>query len=174
MISIDETVRILSDRLPELAWKLGPLEASLNYKLLPRGLFNYQFEITPQSCIDEINADLRAIKTQKNERCAHYLAERVHQKINVLVRLCQTRAQKKSPPPSVSFGLHAISTRQQWLQTLQDDIAGLNQQRQALTVALNQRQGLSQPNAILSLQAELGELERRLTLMRETLARAIS
>lgn len=174
MTLINETVRILSGRLPELAWKLGPLNTVLNYKLLPRGLFTYQFEMTPQSCINEIYADLKTIEAQKNERSAHYLAERVHQKINVLVRLCQMRAKKKSHLPAVSSGIHEISTRQQWLHTLQDQITGLNEQRQALIEALNKLQSLRQTSSILSLQSELGELEQRLTLMRETHARAIS
>lgn len=172
MTTINETVRLLSARLPELAWKLGALDSTLNPKLLPRGLFNYQFEMTPQSCIDEINENLQAVKNQTNERSAHYLAERIHQKINVLVRLCHLRGEKKSQAGSMPFGVQAINTRQQWLQTLQDDIASLNAQQQALQHAFLRLQGLGDSTSILSLQAELGEIERRLTLANETLMRA--
>ena len=172
MTTINEMVLLLSARLPELSWKLGALDSTLNHKLLPRGLFNYQFEMTPQTCIDEIKANLQAIKNQTNERVAYYLADRVHQKINVLVRLCQIRGKKKPQAAVMSFGVQTITTRQQWLQTLEDDIETLNLQHAALTETLLQRQGMSNLTSILSLQAELGEIERRLTLMNETLMRA--
>ncbi len=172
MTTINETVRVLSARLPELAWKLGALDSTINPKLLPRGLFNDRFEMTPQSCLDEINANLQALNNQSNERSAHYLALRVHQKINVLVRLCQIRVNKKKETGSMPFGLQSISTRQQWLQTLEDDIANLNRQQQALMRTLLTLQGKGDSTALLNLKAELGEIEQRLTLTNETLLRA--
>ena len=174
MTTIHEAVSLLSARLPELAWKLGAINSPLNPKLLPRGLFNEQFDMTPQSCLDEINANLQGLKNQKNERSAHYLAERVHKKINVLVRLCQIRTDKKSTVESSPFGLQAITTRQQWLQSLEDDIARLHAQQQALTISLSKLESRGEALAILSLKAELGEVARQLTLANEILARAIS
>ena len=172
MTSINETVKILSDRLPELVWKLSTLHGVFNPKLLPRGLFNYQLEMTPQSCIDEINANLDILRHHKDEKSACYLAERVSQKINVLVRLCQLHAKKQPSRPSLTFGVQAISTRQQWLGTLQDDISRLCAQQQALTITLGKSQAGHDSQSILSLQAEVGEVERSLTLARETLDRA--
>ena len=170
MPSIDESVRVLSARLPELEWKLSVLHSVFNPNRLPRGLFLSQFEFTPQSCIDEIKADLRVLSDHKNERSAHYLAERISKKINVLVQLCKVPVKKHSP---TTFGVQSISTRQQWLQTLEDDISRLSEQQRALTASFSRLQMGVDPQAVLSLQAELGEVERCLTLARETLTRAI-
>ena len=172
MTMINDSVRILSARLPELVWKLSTLQSVFNPTLLPRGLFKDQLEMTPQSCIDEINADLQLLKDHKNERSVRFLTERVSQKINVLVRLCQMQSDKKPSAQSMTFGVQAISTRQQWLENLQEDIDRLSTQHLALTATLNKLQAGSDLRATLSLQAEVGEVERRLTLARETLARA--
>lgn len=174
MTMIKESVQMLSARLPELVWKLGSLHSVLNPKLLPRGLFKAQLEMTPQSCIDEIHADLHVLNEHKNERSVRYLAERVSQKINVLVRLCQMQTDKEQPVGQpLACGVQGISTRQQWLCNLEDDITRLATQQVALTTTLNKLQTrLDDPLVILSIQAEVGEVERRLTLARETLARA--
>ncbi len=172
MTALDDDVHRLSARLPELAWRLSMLYSVLNPKLLPRGLFYEQFEMTPQSCIDEINADLQTLNDHDNERSVHYLAKRVSQKINVLVRLCQKQIDKKTTGVSQTFGVQTISTRQQWLITLQEEIARLSAQQLALTTALSQLHQEKNPQTILNLQAEVGEVERRLTLARETLTRA--
>ncbi len=174
MTTIKEPVQILSARLPELVWKLNTIHPVLNQKSLPPGLFIEQLEMTPQSCIDEIKEDLRRLNAHKNERIAHYLADRVNKKINVLVRLCQIRKEKRPQGQSVVFGVQAISTRQQWLSTLEGDIEKLSIQQQALTETLNKLLIRDDTNALLNLQAEIGEVERRLTLAKETLARAIS
>lgn len=174
MTSINESVQALSARLPELAWKLDALHPFINPKLLPRGLFNQQFEMTSQSCIQEIKEDLKVLNTHKNERSMHYLAQRVNQKINVLVRLCQISADKRMSKPVSVFGVQSITTRQQWLETLQQDIDKLNLQQQALSARLQQPQEKQSPQALIQMQAEIGEIERRLTLARETLTRATS
>lgn len=171
MISINESVQALSARLPELAWKLDAMYSEINPKLLPRGLFNQQFEMTPQSCIQEIKDDLRILKAHKNERSLHYLALRVNQKINVLVRLCQMRTDKKPKAPS-GFGVQSITTRQQWLETLQQDIEKLSMQQQALSARIQQLQKKHTTQDLMQIKADIGEIERRLTLARETLARA--
>lgn len=174
MVIINESLSVLSSRLPELAWKLGSHYSIFNPKLFPRGLFNYQFEMTPHSCIEEIKADLQVLSEQKNERSARYLADRVHQKINVLVQLCRIRSDKQPSEQSRTFSVQAINTRQQWLQTLQEDIARLHTQQQALTVALSNLQRRGDLQAILNMQAEIGKAERSLTLAKDVLARAMS
>ena len=171
MISITESVQALSARLPELAWKLDAMYTEINPNLLPRGLFNQQFEMTPQSCIQEIKNDLRILNAHKNERSMHYLASRVNQKINVLVRLCQMRTDKKIKP-SPGFGVQSITTRQQWLETLRQDIEKLSLQQQALSARLQQLQGKHTSQDLIQIKADIGEIERRVTLARETLARA--
>lgn len=170
----NESLGVLAARLPELIWKLEARYSVFNPKLFPRGLFNYQFEMTPRSCVDEINTDLLALSEQKNKSSARYLAERVHQKINVLVQLCLIRDDKQSSKQPPTFSVQAINTRQQWLQTLQDDIAGLQTQQQALAAALINLQRAGDSQAILNLQVELGKVERNLTLAKDMLDRAIS
>lgn len=169
---LQDVITRLSARLPELEWKLGRLETGINPTLLPRNLFRSRIALTSQSCIDEIKADLQSIKQQNNEQSAHYLAERVGQKINVLVRLCQHDPDKKKPEQQAHFGLQAIGTRQQWLQTMQRDIDALTAQHHALTLTLATLKATNNTQAILNLQVELGRAERRLTLAKETLARS--
>lgn len=170
---ICEMVESLSARLPELSWKLGLKYSVLNPKLLPRGLFKEQMEMTPQSCINEIKADLVRIGSIKNERSLSYMVDRVSQKIHVLVRLCQWAEEKNAYlPASPSFGMQVISTRQQWLAALREDIERLDAQCLALSHTLTLLKKGNDTKATLNLQSELGEVERRLTLARETLERA--
>ena len=169
---LNDVLTQLSARLPELEWKLSLPGMVINPSVLPRALFRSQFELTAQTCIDEIKADLQAIKQQSNETSAHYLAERVGKKINVLVRLCKQSTEKKTPERQATFGVQTIGTRQQWLQTMQDDIDTLSRQQQALEAALVTMQAENNTQTILSLQAELGKAGRRLTLAKETLARS--
>jgi len=169
---IHESLQELSARLPELEWKLLALNIPLSSKKLPAGLFLEQFEMTAQTCVDEVKADLRALKSQKNERSARYLAERIRQKINVLVRLCQLHSSKAPPEVKANFSIQAMSTRQQWLQTVQQDIAMLAAQERALQSTLIKLQASGDMQALLNLQSDLGEVERRLTLAQETFARA--
>jgi len=172
MISVKESLQQLSARLPELEWKLGTLHITPKPYQLPRGLFRERFELTAESCIDEIKADLKSLHQQHNELSAHYLAQRVSQKINVLVRLCQQRERKKPTlEPQTAFGIQALSTRQQWLTTLHEEIIALSKQQQALTTALIHLESSQNTQAVLSMRVELGELERRLTLARENLER---
>ena len=173
-MSIHNSVQQLSDRLPELEWKLSLLGGVLNPSLLPRGLFHSRFEWTTQSCIDEIKADLRTMKEHAHDRTAEYLALRVGQKINVLVRICQQQLDKKTPQRQVYFGVQAISTRQQWLKSLQNDIDALSNQQQALAGSVSISKSKNNVQATLSLEKELGEADRRLTLAKETLLRAAS
>lgn len=170
---INEMIHKLSSRLPELSWKLNACYSVLPLKLLPPGLFRYQFEVTPQSCIDDIRQDLHQLSQQVHERSSNYLAEQVNKKINVLVQLCALKRDTKEAEPVSSFGVKAISTRCQWLQTLEDDILRLEAQQASLTSTLNLQKMGGNPEAILRVQAELGEVERCLTLARETLKRAI-
>lgn len=162
----------LSARLPELEWKLNTLDTGINPALLPRGLFRNRLEMTAQSCVDEIKEDLRSLKQQKNDQTELYIAERVGKKINVLVRLCQQNIDKPALERQGTFGIHAISTRQQWLKTMQHDIDVLQAQHDGLAATLMTLKAENNIQAILNLQTELGEATRRLTLAKETLARS--
>jgi hypothetical protein len=170
---INEIIQKLSARLPELSWKLNACYSVLPRKLLPPGLFRYQFEVTPQSCIDDIREDLERLGQQIHERSSSHLAEQVNKKINVLVQLCALKRDPKGAEPVSSFGVKTISTRRQWLRALEDDIFRLEAQQISLATALNQLKIESKLDATLRAQAELGEVERCLTLARETLKRAM-
>ncbi len=169
---IQDIILNLSARLPELEWKLSLAGPGIAPKQLPPGLFLSRHEYTVQSCMDEIKADLQAIRQQNNIQSARYLAERVGKKINVLVRLCQQQLNKKTPESQSEFGVKAIGTRQQWLKTMQEEIDTLTIQHQALAARLADVQAKHNMQATLNLQLELGKAERRLTLAKETLERS--
>ncbi|CAM2824552.1 primosomal replication protein PriC [Legionella worsleiensis] len=173
MNHVDELLNELSSRLPELEWKISTLNSFISTSNLPRGLFKVGFELTGAECVKEIQADIQALSQQKNERSALFLAERIKQKINVLVSLCQIKSRKIKPEQQASFGVKMLSTRQQWIQSLEQDIHVLTQQQQAMARSLEHLKRSGDTAAILALHAELGEVERRLTLARETLSQAV-
>lgn len=161
----------LSSRLPELEWKMKGLGPSFPVHNLPRGLFHTPFGFTGANCIAEIKADILTLSRQKNQRSSTYLALRIQQKINVLVGLCQINKNKPQPEEKASFGLSMLSTRQQWIASLEQEVESLSLQQQALLRASEQMKQTPNTQAQLSLQKELGELEKQLTLAREALAK---
>ncbi|WP_298628110.1 primosomal replication protein PriC [uncultured Legionella sp.] len=173
MNSINELLTELNSRLPELEWKISELSSAISSHNLPRGLFRTGFELTGAGCVKEIKADMLALSQQKNERSAHFLASRIKQKINVLVALCQIDNKKSKAAEPASFGVKMLSTRQQWIQNLETDINTLTQQQQAMVKSLEHLSHSNNVDAVLALRAELGEVERRLTLAKETLNQAI-
>ena len=174
MNSIDEYTDVLSKRLPELLWTLSKRYTVIHPSLLPKGLFQCSFERTPAACIDEITNDVLLLKKNKNESCAGFLALRLQKKINVLVRLCRQQAGPASIQQSNAFSVQSISTRQQWLQSLKEEISTLSLQKEALSATFARLQGQQDPVFILNLQQEIGESERRLTVAKETLSKAIT
>lgn len=167
-----ESVLKLSARLPELLWKLDRMAVPLHANVIPQGMFRSFPDITAKSCIDEIKYDLERLQCQANERSARYLAECISRKINFLVVLCLRQKQTSSSQSINHFGIKAISTRQQWLASLQDDIMALSEQHQALTGQLRLFKEKDDLQSMLTLRAEIGEIERRLTLAREMLSQA--
>lgn len=170
---IDELLAELTSRLPELEWKVSSLNSFISSKSLPRGLFRSSSELTGLACVEEIKDDIQALGHQKNERSAHYLATRIKQKVNVLVALCQIEGRKNKAEEKVHFGITMLSTRQQWIESLEKEISTLEKQQQAMIKAFNQMKRSSDTPAVLSVQKELGEIERRLTLAKETLNQAV-
>jgi hypothetical protein len=172
---MNEYIKALSARLPELSWRLGLLNyAEFNSHKLPRGLFKKNLEMTPQSCIDEILDDLKLLETHRSQRSDQYLAKRVSEKINVLVQLCQMSKNSERVSPPFSFTVDSITTRQQWLARLTKEMAELRLQEEALMNRLAHLEKRDNPTVILNVQAELGEINRRLTVAQETLSRAMA
>ncbi|WP_425169859.1 hypothetical protein [Legionella sp.] len=164
-------------RLPELEWKISKLGLSFLSYNLPRNLFRFhrEGETTAGACITEIKEDLQTLLQQKSERSAFYLAEQIRRKVNVLVTLCQIHSRKNKKEEKVYFGVKMLSTRQQWIAQLEMDIGTLEKQQQALAKTFEQRIDNNHNSAAtLQLKAELGEIERRLTLAQETFNRAVS
>lgn len=170
----DELLNKLIARLPELEWKINGLGISFLNHSLPKGLFRTTSESTTTQFIAEIKTDIHALSKQTNKRSAFYLAERIRQKINVLVILCQIQHKKNKPDGKNYFGIKTLSTRQQWINDLEIEIGALSSQQQAMIKSLAQLQRRQDSNALLNLKSELGEVERRLTLAKETLNRALS
>lgn len=171
----NQLVTELIARLPELEWKISSIGTSFSSHSLPRGLFCVDKKVTGDSCIAEIKADIQALLQQTNERSALYLADRIRRKVNVLVALCQIHGRKNKTEEKVDFCVKMLSTRQQWICVLENDIQSLERQQQALGKTLAHMIGRNQePATILQLKAELGEIERRLTLAQETLKRTVS
>lgn len=170
---INELLAELTSRLPELEWKISGLGSLISSQSVPRGLFRSSNELTGTACVDEIKSDIQALSHQRNERSAHYLANRIKQKVNVLVALCQIESRKNKIEEKIHFGVKMLSTRQQWIGTLEKEVSILEKQQQAIAKALSQMKQSTNAAAILSVQGELGEVQRRLTLAKEALNQAI-
>ncbi|MDX1837815.1 hypothetical protein DIZ81_09090 [Legionella taurinensis] len=160
----------LNARLPELEWKLANLHA-FNPLSLPKGLFQTANAPLASAFIAEVKHDIDRLAERDDLQTARFVAERIKQKINVLVTLCQLNEKSRAPIEKPGYTLPRIMTRQQWLQSLENDLEVLRNQHQAL---LNRNQKNLDAEAQLRLQAELGELEKRMTLLRETYQKAIT
>lgn len=165
----------LAARLPELEWKINSLGSRLLTSSLPKGLFRSRLDMDAAACVGEIKTDLQRLANinKKNKLSANYLAGQIQQKISVLVTLCHLQAKKTKPEEKLVFGLDKISTRQQWIQTLEKEINHLTLQRDALANSLVQLKMRGTPQAILQLQSELGEIEKKLTQVKERLANRV-
>ncbi len=170
---MDALLADLSSRLPELEWKISNLSA-FSVQALPPGLFRTRLGLTAKDCISEIKSDIHALSQQKNAVRASFIAQRIQQKINVLVSVCQIQARRGKPEETIPFSLDKLSTRQQWIQDLEQEIHTLTLQLQAMEKSLKQMKSTSQAEAILLVQTELGEINKRLTLATERLNQVIS
>jgi hypothetical protein len=169
-----ELLNQLKSRLPELEWKITEIDSFYLNQRLSKGLFRLGAEASGAAFIAEIKADIQSLSLQQNKQSAFYQAQRIQQKINVLVTLCQMHQKKNKKEEKVYFGVSMLSTRQQWIRDLEMKITTLVAQQQAMNRALKQFNHVADAHAILQLKADLGEVERRLTLAQETLNRAIS
>jgi hypothetical protein len=173
-MGVNKLLAELLARMPELEWQLDKIGGSFSPKALPPGLFRQPFDAPLQAYTAEIRADIAAVSNTTNQRVERYLALKINQKINVLVKLCSRHNRLAPVHETINYDIHQLSTRQQRLESLECAIQLLIEQKDALTNALQQRENIGDCIAQLSLQSELGELEKRLTLARETYARATS
>jgi hypothetical protein len=172
MLGMTDVLDGLMSRLPELEWRLGEIGA-ITEKQLPRGLFRCAEEgrrLDAVCYIREIKSDIEALGRQREIHSERYLVEKVSQKIHVLLQLCQLARRKTESKPRAPLSVHRLSTRQQWLGQLQDDIDRLMVQQQALRRAVEEKASLRAPDAMLALQRELGEITRYLVMAEEAFA----
>lgn len=162
----------LMTRLPELEWKITKLNPALLYKSIPKQVFRTA-NITALSCIDELKLDIRSLVKQKSDVSSLYLAEQIMRKINILVNLCAIEKKQVQLHERLPLSINTLSTRQQWLHELEQNIAVLSKQQQALIKTLSAMQSHNKDAAVLlNLQAELGSVEKSLTQAKETLNKA--
>jgi ribosomal protein S15P/S13E len=165
----------LEAKLPELIWRINALAINLNVIRLPEGLFNHAYDKAPEEYVNEIKTELKTLKHQNNEIAANYLARRIAQKIDVLVKVCRLNEKKEKKTDAMTgFSIKAMSTRQQWLKELESEIGVLTEQHKALSAHFRQAKHQKDTNVQLNLQADLGQLERRLTLAKEAWSKATS
>jgi hypothetical protein len=171
---IKELASDLMTRLPELEWKITNLNPILFSRSIPKRLFRTP-NLNPLECINELKVDIQVLTKQNSEISALYLVGQIKQKINVLVGLCRMEKKQEKLSEHLPLGINTLSTRQQWLRELEQDIESLSKQQQALLKTLStMKMEQKAPSILLNLQSELGTLEKRLTLAKETLAKATS
>ncbi|GGI89045.1 hypothetical protein GCM10007966_17270 [Legionella impletisoli] len=137
---------------------------------MPEGLFKCAYDDNPESYIQEIRSDLLVLNENTNANSVQFLASRIARKINVLVCLCQLHEKKIPQSYTASLTIQTLATRQQWLQQLEHKIHSLEEQKQSLARRLTEclKRSPRDDQAILILQKDLGELEKQITLAKET------
>lgn len=169
---LTEIVLELSNRLAELEWKIEQPSVLIRSTMLPRGLFRHAKVSRNIDYVQEIRDDLTALSHPAGLERAEYLALKIQEKINVLVRICQISKAPPSPAESSSLNMQSMMTRQQWLADLKAEIERLEGQQNAMLQAL---EALDKRNINAEHEARiaLAHIEKRLTLARETFERAI-
>lgn len=168
-MNVNKLLTELLARMPELEWQLSKLGAVFSPSTLPPGLFHQPYDAPVTDYIAEIKKDIARLSSQTNFQRTHYLALKINQKINVLVALCASYNQKATQ--DTSCVIDALLTRKSWLATMEQNLQTFSVQQDALIRRMEQRTSLSM-DAQLNLQKELGELEKKLTLVREAYFRA--
>jgi hypothetical protein len=167
----DPLIKQIEDRLPELAWKTSLLPHRMNLSTLPKSLFSLSVENHPSDCVHEIKRDLRRLHGLANHSQEYrYLAKRVQQKIEVLVRLCQIQLQKQSKKTVSAQLMMRLCHRKQWIVEIEKDIEELKEQ---YTHLQSQWKACNDTQIKLTMQADLGMLEKKITLLQEKIQRTV-
>lgn len=171
---IKDLVPELYARLPELELQLSNLPPAFLKRHLPPGVFVPKGDLSASGCINEIKNDLKVLSSQERMIASTYLSEKINNKINILVGICQL-AKKTLRPTGEKQGLSLkkISSRQQWLQDLEGEIGIISEQKKALEETLTHTRSNADSKLLLKIKAELGQVEQQLTQAQELLNRAI-
>lgn len=168
MEKIETIVLELRSRLPELEWKLSQVPFHVFRTHIAKGLFRTQQPKNPIAFLDEIRMDLMSLNQHiLHEQSAHFIADRIRTKIDLLVRLCILYGQTEAPARDFTKNLLTkLVTRRQQVQDIENQIALMQTQQAALMKTLSQAHDVESQ---LLIQAELGQLERMLVQAREAL-----
>lgn len=117
----------LTERLPELLWKL-PVWPKHYRSSIPRGLFTIKEDWTPQMAIAEIQQKTHQLRQMSSHSSqAQYLSRQILQQVNVLVLLSQQL------PSHVEYVFEKKAiTREDYQRELQEQVYILELQKQAL------------------------------------------
>lgn len=157
---LDTIIQKLEERLPELEWKLNN-SSKIIFSELPTDLFPKKIEGRPAELITLLKQEIQRLSEQKNDSSCYYLAQKLYQKINLLV-LCLKLQKTKSD--QTNFYPPSFSNRQQFIANLQEQIQALNSQHHALNLRISKTQDTQ---VSLQLKKELGQIEKRLTEIKE-------
>lgn len=165
--NIEPVLTELTNRLPELEWQLNQVNwLSFFNENLPNTLFRCGKTTQVKAYIEEIRYDIANLANQTYEsNTQQYLADTIRRKINTLVKTCQLTQRSNTPVSLEQTFITRLMSRQQQLNELESKIQDLERQQAALSKTLSKTY---QTEMKLSLQAELGKLEKLLTLARET------
>lgn len=165
MYDLLDVLEELKKRLPELAWHLNTM-SNMDVRYLPKGLFRcvaFKTTLSVQLLLDEIHEDLIQLEQVDYEALQQWKAEQIRRKIHCLVYLQQN--QKHHDTKTATLDIKRLLTRQEWMTESEKEIQQLEKTRQALALALSKNK--SDPAAALKIQAEIGSIERRETLLRD-------
>jgi hypothetical protein len=171
---IDEGIlKTLISRLPELRWQLTHLKKTIQPRDLPRGLFKWPRVDQNDVFLQEIQADVDALKLHLNAEAGIYIAKKLKDKIDVLVKICQLASDKsEASDQAAKFGIEALMTRSKWLKCLEDEINHHQKLKHTLEQQLKDL-SRAQPEVILGLKKTLGDVCQKLTQLQETYQRAV-
>lgn len=171
-MTIDPMLKEIEDRLPELAWKTSLLPHRMTLSTLPKRLFSLPLDSHPSDCVNEIKHDLRRLNgIERFSQEYAYLVKRIEQKIEVLVRLCQIELKKHDNKSTSAQLMMRLCKRRQWVEELEQSIKNFQQQYDHLRAQI--KDDCKDTQVQLIMQADLGLLEKKITILKEKLAQTI-
>ena len=157
----------IENRLPELSWKTSLLPHRMTLSTLPKQLFATSVDNHPSSCVAEIKQDIKRLYDIKQSSQEFiFLAKRVKQKVEVLVRLCQLHNKKQGDKIPSAQLMMRLSRRRQWVEEVEQHILELQQQHQHLQSQISKTKDVQTQ---LTMQSDLGKLDKKLSILKEQL-----
>lgn len=164
---METLLKELEERLPELEWRLNKLKKPFSTRLLPRSLFPWTFGSNVNLIIDTLKNEIKTLAKQPTLPSRFYLAQRLYQKITILVSCCDQLEEEKI---KANF-IERMCTHQQFVKEMQNRIDTLTLQKKALCNRLEHALvQSSEPQISLSLKKELGQIEQQLTKISEVMS----